>query len=53
MNACELTTFITAVANILAKNNNPDETAVLAAMFTQFGDTLATILAMQDIDDSI
>ena len=43
MNPCQLTASITAVANALACKLSVDETTLLAAVFVQLGDTLATI----------
>ncbi|MGN1317246.1 MAG: DUF6774 domain-containing protein [Acutalibacteraceae bacterium] len=45
MNALELTSAITATANVLACNFKEEELALLASVFTQLGDTLATIIA--------
>ena len=43
MNYCELTAYITALSNALAKNFSDDEITLIAAAFVQLGDTLATI----------
>ena len=43
MNACELTAFITAVANTLSCGLTPEETGLLGAIFIQLGDSLTTI----------
>ena len=43
MNACELTTFITAIANWLACQLSPDDLEILGVSLTQLGDTLLTI----------
>lgn len=43
MNACELTTAITAAANTLACGKTPEEIGLLGAAFAQLGDTLTTI----------
>ena len=43
MDACTLTAAVTAAANSLACRMDDDELAVMAAMFTQLGDTLALI----------
>ncbi|MGI5959695.1 MAG: DUF6774 domain-containing protein [Massiliimalia sp.] len=43
MNACELTASITAAANSLACTCTTQELELLAVVFTQLGDTLATI----------
>ncbi len=48
MNACELTASITAIANALSCNLNNDETALLAAILVQLGDTLATIAVQRE-----
>ena len=45
MNSFELTASITALANILAGKLTADEAALLASIFVQLGDTLATIIA--------
>ena len=47
MNPLELTTAITALANALACERTPSEIALLAGVFVQLGDTLATIAAQQ------
>lgn len=52
MKSYELTTFINAIANILARNSTPEEIALLAVMFTQLGDTLATLLTLLEIDEN-
>lgn len=49
MNACELTAAITAAANLLANELTDDELAVTAAIFTQLGDTLATIATQRSL----
>lgn len=49
MNACELTASITAMANLLAEKLNAKETALLAAVLVQLGDTLATIAVQKDL----
>ena len=47
MNALELTSAVTALANALACNLNAEEAALLASVLVQLGDTLATILARE------
>ena len=47
MNPLELTAAITALANALARERTPSEIALLAGIFVQLGDTLATIAAQQ------
>ena len=45
MNSFELSGAITAVANAIACGRSVNELALLAAVFVQIGDTLATIAA--------
>ena len=49
MNSCQLSTSITAVANALASTLSIEETSLLAAIFVQLGDTLATIATQRTI----
>lgn len=49
MNPCELTASVTAAANMLSCGRSADEIALLAAIFTQLGDTLATVAAQKII----
>lgn len=49
MNACELTTYITALANTLSCQLSTDELTLLGVIFAQLGDTLTTIVTQQDI----
>lgn len=48
MTSCELVTFVTSIACILSDSCDTDELSVMAAVFTQLGDTIATILAHRD-----
>lgn len=48
MNQCSVTLSVTAVAEALAKNLSDEELDVIAAVFTQLGDTLATIAALRE-----
>ena len=48
MNALEITVAVTALANAIALDLNNDELAVLASIFVQLGDTLATIAAVRE-----
>ena len=41
MNSCNFVTFISLLACEIAKDKTQDELAILAAFFTQLGDTLA------------
>lgn len=43
MNSCELIAFISSIACTLSRNCSREELSVMAAVFTQLGDTLATI----------
>lgn len=47
MNSLELTSSITALANAISCKLSPDEIALIAGIFVQFGDTLATIAAQK------
>lgn len=49
MNSCEFVTFISAVACSLSNCCSKDELSLLAAVFSQLGDTLATILTREEI----
>lgn len=49
MDACTLTAAVTAAANSLACRMDDDELAVMAAMFTQLGDTLALIAVQREL----
>lgn len=43
MNPCELTASVTALANAIACQLSDDDLGLAAAVFTQLGDTLATL----------
>ena len=47
MNSLELTSAVTALANVIACRLTPGEIALVASIFVQLGDTLATIAARQ------
>ena len=47
MNSLELTSVVTALANAIACRLTPSEIALVASLFVQLGDTLATIAASQ------
>ena len=51
MNACELTTAITAVANWLACQLTLEELELLGVSLTQLGDTILTIVTQKTICD--
>jgi hypothetical protein len=46
MSSCEFVYIITTLACSIAKGKTQDEINVLATAFSQLGDTLATILAV-------
>ena len=48
MNACELVTFISTLSCAIANKFSPSDVALLAAAFTQLGDSLATMLAVNE-----
>lgn len=48
MQPCELVTFVTAIACSITKCCSEEELPVIAAVFTQLGDTIATILAQKE-----
>ena len=47
MNSLELTTAITALANAISLRLTVEELSLLAGIFVQLGDTLATIAARE------
>ena len=49
MNSCRLTTAITALANAMACQFTIEEVTILAAIFVQLGDTLATIVSNKSL----
>ncbi len=49
MNNLCLTTSVTALANAIACNVPSDELALLAAVFVQLGDTMATIATQRNL----
>jgi len=51
MNSFEFTTFINSIANFIACNSSDKELALLATVFTQIGDTLATISVTRGLCD--
>ncbi len=46
MNSCAFVNFISLLACEIAKDKSQDELAILSAFFTQLGDTLATLAAL-------
>ncbi len=53
MNGCQITALVTAAANQLACSCSPEELALLAAICTQLGDTLVTLLAQRDLQEKV
>lgn len=49
MNSCELVTLVSSLACTLTKCYSNEELAVLAAILSQLGDTLTTILAHDEL----
>ena len=49
MKSLELTSAVTVVANAIACNLTVDEIALVASIFVQLGDTLATIAARENL----
>ena len=47
MQSCELVATISAIACAISKGKSPDEIALMATIFSQLGDTLATIAAQE------
>lgn len=52
MSPLELTTFINTTANAIACNSSDDELNLLSVIFSQLGDTLATIAVQRSICDN-
>lgn len=48
MNSCELVMFISTIACSIFKNCPKEELPLIAATFTQLGDTLATIITQEE-----
>ena len=52
MNALELTSAVTALANALACRLTAEELSLLSSILVQLGDTLATIAARESLCES-
>ncbi len=52
MNSCELVNLVSMLSCLIVQNYTEDQIAVLAAVFTQLGDSLATILANEALLDT-
>lgn len=48
MNPCELVTLVSTLSCLIADNSTDEELSILSAVFTQLGDSLATILVCRD-----
>lgn len=48
MQPCELVAFVTAIACSISKCCSKEELPVIAAVFSQLGDTLETIIAQEE-----
>ncbi|NLO10226.1 MAG: hypothetical protein GX129_10230 [Clostridiales bacterium] len=53
MDECELVVFVSSIACSLSKCCSTDDLAILSAVFTQLGDSLATILTKRELCDKI
>ena len=51
MNSCELVNLISMLSCLIVENYNVSEIGLLAALFTQLGDSLATILANEALQN--
>ncbi len=49
MNSCEISTAVTAIANVIFQKLNDDEVALLGAILVQLGDTLETMSVQKEI----
>ena len=52
MNTFELTSAVTVLANAIACRLTPEELGLVAGIFVQLGDTLATIAAQRALGES-
>ncbi|MBU3874842.1 hypothetical protein HGO97_003310 [Faecalicatena sp. AGMB00832] len=52
-NSCELVTYVSSIACVLAKNCRTEDLELLAAIFSQLGDTLATILVNNALCETV
>ena len=48
MNPCAFVNFISLLACDIAENTSQDDLVILAAFFTQLGDTLATLSTLKN-----
>lgn len=47
-----ITELVTLISNFIAQRYDADTVAIIAAIFVQIGDTLATIAAVEALDSS-
>ena len=52
MTALQITTLTNTIANILAEALPPEHLNIATAVFSQIGDTLATISAVNELTDT-
>lgn len=52
MSSCELVNFVSILSCIIVENYKDEQIALLAAIFTQLGDTLSTILANNELREA-
>lgn len=48
MNGCEIVTLVSTLACIISQDKSAEELALLAAIFTQLGDSLVTLAITKD-----
>ena len=51
LNACEWTTFITTLANVIAKDKTPKELELIIALIDQLEDTLIALAILKKYDE--
>lgn len=52
MDECELVALVTAAACGISKSCSENDITIMAAVFSQLGDTLATILACRELKEA-
>ncbi|HEX3075357.1 MAG TPA: DUF6774 domain-containing protein [Lachnospiraceae bacterium] len=52
MQSCEFVTYVTALACAISNCSSKEELPLIAATLTQLGDTLATMLAQEELCSS-
>lgn len=51
MDECELVVLVSSVACAISKCCSTDDLSILSAVFTQLGDTLATIITKRELSE--